>query len=106
MDAGVGFEEGLAQGGRGPFLGVLVVGVGDDADGQLTGELAHRVAAHAVGDQENVPFFAPVFQVACQHHRVGVLVVASPHSDVGPAGMLNLVKANHACFPRTPRLPL
>src|SRR5262249_3703495 len=96
MDAGVGFLERLAQSGRGAFVRVLVVRMRNDADRQLAGQLAHGMAAHAVGHQKNVSLLAPLFYVTRQHHGERILIVASPHSHVGSAGVLNLVEASHA----------
>ena len=101
----VGFDEGLAQGDDGAFVGVLGIDVRDAVGGQLAGQLADGVRAHAVGHQENVAAAALLLQVAGRQGRVGVLVVTAPHAHVGQACVFDVVEANHPRLPRTGSSP-
>ena len=60
VDAGVGFLEGLAQRRTGTFAGIFVIGMGDDAGGQLAGQLADSVAAHTVSHHEDMTTLPPL----------------------------------------------
>ena len=95
VDAGVGFDKGLAQGGNAALRRVLVIGVRDDADRELTGQLADRMRSHAVGHEEDMPADGPLLVVAGEKRCVRVLVVTAANAHIGVACVLNLVESNH-----------
>src|SRR5262249_47998837 len=100
VDAGVGLDERLAEGRGGPLLGVLAVGVRDVADCLGAGLLADRVAAHAVGHQEEVAVLLEPLRLAGRDDRHVVLVMAAAHADVGTTGVFDLVEAGQRSSPR------
>jgi hypothetical protein len=80
---------------------VLDVGEGDFLDGAGAGLLADRVAAHAVGHDEQVPDALPVTAVRGGLDGVGVLVVAPLHPDVRQAEVFDLFEEGHG-YPSAP----
>ena len=95
MDTGIGLDERLAQGGSGSLAGVLVIGVGNDPNGQGTGQFTHRVGTHAIRHQEHVSPGLPLLFVSGQQDGVVVLVMTAADSHVGQTGMLDIVEPCH-----------
>src|SRR5579884_1146286 len=91
MDAGVGFLKGVAQSSFGPFVGVLVVGVRDDVDGQLGRHFTDRMAAHAIRHEEDMPAVLPLLLIAGEQHSMRILLMAAAHADVSHARVFDLV---------------
>src|SRR5207248_11773285 len=100
VDAGVGLGERLFQRQGTALVGVLVVGVGDVADGLGARLLPDRVPAHAVGYEEQVAVAGEPLGVARRVHRERVLVVAAARADVGPDGVDDLIATRQRNTPR------
>ncbi len=96
MNAGVGFLISFAQGRLGAFTGILVVGVRNDAAGQLAGQFADGVTAHAVGHQKDMTPLPPLIRVRGQEHGRRILIVAAANPDVGQSGMFDLIVPGHS----------
>src|SRR5262249_46312894 len=105
MDAQIGFDKGFAQGRSGPFVSVLGIGMRDDIDRQLAGQLADGVGAHAVRAEEEMASSLPLRRVVRGQDYMGILVVAAPPPHVRPAGSLYVIEAGHQYFPRSPCFP-
>jgi hypothetical protein len=99
VDAGVGLLVSLAQGGDGALGRVLVIRVGDDVHGQLGGQFADRVAAHAVGHNEDVSLAPPLRFLVGQEDRTVVLVVGAADPHVRGTRVLDVVEASHQRIP-------
>src|SRR6266851_3325062 len=99
VNANVGLLDRLMQGWSGALLGVFLISMGNDAGSDLAGQLAHRMAPHAVGHHENVSELPPLRFVTGRQDREGVLVMTTANPDVCQAGMLNLLVANHGESP-------
>jgi hypothetical protein len=82
-----------------------MVGVRDNADGQLAGQFTDRVCAHAVCDQENVAADLPLFVIAGEERRVRVLVVPAANTYVGQTGVFNRVVPDHQQSPQAAFFP-
>lgn len=102
MDGAVGLDKSLAQRGCRPFAGMLGIDVRDVVDGHLARQLADRVGAHAVGDQEHVAALPPLFRLGGRHQDVGVLIMAAANPHVGEARVFDVVEASHPASPRPP----
>ena len=91
VDGGVGLLEGAGERGQHAVLGdVLEERQRDDADGLGAGLLADGVAAHAVGDEEDVAVGLKVRVVGGGLGDAGVLVVAALDADVGQASVADV----------------
>ena len=88
---------------HGPAVGVLVPGVGYDADGLLTGLFADGVSAHAVGDDEQMASLAKVFLVRGALNREVILIMATADADVRQHRLVDLVELCHHNNPGTGR---
>jgi hypothetical protein len=62
VDAGVGLDEGLAQGRGGAQVKMLVIRVRNDADRLLARLLADRVRTHPVRHEEQMALLVPLFR--------------------------------------------
>ncbi len=106
MNRGIGFDKRFAQ-GRNAVLGrLLVIGMGNDADRQLTGELAHRMGAHAIRDNKQMSSLLPLLFVAGQQGRMRVLVMAAPNPYISQARVFNRIVAKHQRLPQAPHFLL
>ena len=79
---GVGVANRLPQRGGRIQIAELEIRVRDVVDGELAGQLAGRVGAHAVGDHQQVPARGPGRHVVGDHHRQRVLIVRAAHAQV------------------------
>ena len=105
MDAGVGLHKGLAQGRNAVLRRVLVIGVRDDVDGQLAGQLADRVSAHAVGHEKYMTANLPLLFVAGEECGVRILVMTAPNAHIGQACVFNRIVTNHQRLPQAAFFP-
>jgi len=92
----VGLDEGAPQGVGDSVIGVFEIGQGDFARGLLRGLFPHGVAAHAVGDQEDVPVPLPIVAALGQQGGVRVLIVTAADADVGQLEMFKWVETDHS----------
>ena len=81
------------------MVGVLDVGVWDDAGRLFAGLFADGVRAHAVGNEKKVAALLPLGIVGSQVDSQIILVVASADAHVGQAGMLDLIETCHRTNP-------
>jgi hypothetical protein len=77
MNAGIGFDKGLAQSAGRAGLCVFAKGMGNYADGQFTGQFPDCMRAHPVGHQEDMTSRAPLIVIPSQQDGVIVLVMAA-----------------------------
>ena len=99
MDAGVGFEEGFAQGRLWPLVDVLVISMRNEAGGLFTGFFTDRMRTHAVGDEKEMAALMPLFVVTGELNGVAVLIVASADAHIRQARVFDLVEACHPIPP-------
>jgi hypothetical protein len=95
VNAQVGLDESLAQSRRGPFVGVLRVGMWDDIHRQLAGQFSHRVRAHAVGHEEKMAPALPLVLIGRRQGRMIVLIVAAANANVRQDRVLDVVVTRH-----------
>ena len=82
VDAAVGVVNGGDDRLARRQVGPLLVGVRNVVGGDLAGEFAGGVGAHAVGHDEEVAARSPVAVVAGERHGERVLIAGAPHPDV------------------------
>ena len=102
VNRGIGFNERLAQGRHTVLGSLLVIGVRDDAHGQLAGQFADRMGPHAVGDYEEMAALLPLPVVSGQQGRMRVLVMAAPDANIGQACVFDRIVAKHQRLPQAP----
>ena len=95
VDAGVGFLEGPAKGREDAVVGVLQIQEGDVANGLGAGFLADGVAAHAVGDDENVPVGPETRRIRRGLGGARVLIVAPLHPHIREGRVSDRLKCRH-----------
>src|SRR5207249_6889053 len=95
VNAGVGFPKGPAKSGEDAVLDVLEVEVGDVANGLGRSLLADGMAAHSVGDHEDVPVSQETCGVGGRLRGAGILVVAPFDAHVGQSGVQDGLECRH-----------
>jgi hypothetical protein len=104
VDCGVGVLDGFAKGGGGAFLSVFNVNMRDIVDGNLAGQLANGMGAHAIGNDKKVPALRPLPGIVGGQNGMAILIVAAAHSYVGQTCVFDRKVARHQSLPRSPCL--
>jgi hypothetical protein len=66
-------------------------------DGKLACKFARRVSTHAIGHHEEVTSLRPRLTIARWQRDVIVLIIATPHPNIGQRGVLEaLVPTQHS----------
>src|SRR4029077_6982948 len=95
---GVPGDDGRLECNSRVVVGEFQIGVGNCVGGDLAGQLAARVPAHAVGDQKKMPAALPLFAIGGDLNGVGILIVATAKPDVGESGIFNFLLPQHAAL--------
>src|SRR5262245_48836902 len=99
VDAGVGLAKRPTDRWRDPLPDMLLVEVRNVLNGLGAGLLADRVAAHAVGHDEDVPAGLEPGGVYGGARGAGVLIVTPLHAHIGQGRIADRLECRHERLP-------
>ena len=91
VDLVVGVQKGRNDRLRRRLVQQLAIAERDHVGGDLAGQLARRVGAHAVGHQEEVAALLKIGLIARQGDGIGILVICPPQANVAQRGQFEAV---------------